>query len=326
MTMEILKNYTKGLLLFALCSATAMAGDFKVTLLGTGVPNPRPERFSQSTLIEAGSQKLIFDIGRGTAVRVWQAKVPMGRIDAHFITHFHSDHTSGVPDLWLTGWLRPQYGQRTQPFKIYGPTGIKKLMEGLQLAYEDDIKIRLEDEKNPPEGIAVEAHEFEAPLAGETLVVYEKDGVKVSTFEVDHGDVIKPTVGYRIDYDGRSVVLSSDTRFNEEVIRQAKGTDLLIHEVAAIRPELLKQSDAFQRIFAHHVSPEQAGEVFERAKPKLAVYSHIARYDSKDISAPTDEDIINETRKTYEGPLVVGVDLMQFDIGANGISISVVNP
>lgn len=319
------KKLYQGALLFAVCSATAVAGDFKVTLLGTGVPNPRIERFSQSTLIEAGSQKLIFDIGRGTAVRLWQAKVPMGKIDAHFITHFHSDHTSGIPDLWLTGWLRPQYGQRTQVFKIYGPQGVKKLMDGLQMAYEDDIKIRLEDEKNPPEGIAVEAYEFETPTPGNPVVVYEKDGVKVTSFEVDHGDVIKPSLGYRIDYDGRSVVISGDTRFNEEVITQSKGVDLLIHEVAAIKPELLKQSDAFQRIFAHHVSPEQAGEVFERAKPKLAVYSHIARYDSKEISAPTDEDIINETRSTYEGPLVVGTDLMQFDIGTKGISISIAN-
>lgn len=302
----------------ALCATSLLAGDFKVTLLGTGVPNPRPERFSQSTLIEAGSQKLIIDIGRGTAIRVWQAGVPMGSIDAHFITHFHSDHTSGIPDLWLTGWLRPQYAQRTSPFVIYGPTGIKKLMNGLQLAYDDDIKIRLEDEKNPPEGIAVEAYEFEAPA-----VVYEKDGVKVTSFEVDHGDVIKPAVGYRVDYDGRSVVISGDTRLSDNVIEQSKDVDILIHEVAAIKPELLKKSSAFQRIFAHHVSPEQAGTVFEQAKPKMAVYSHIARYDDAEFSAPTDEDIINATRKTYAGPLVVGVDLMQFDIGKEGISISV---
>ena len=317
MKMKKLSKALTGIAL-AICSASVLAGDFKVTLLGTGVPNPRPERFSQSTLIEAGSQKLIIDIGRGTAVRVWQAGVSMGSIDAHFITHFHSDHTSGIPDLWLTGWLRPQYAQRTTPFVIYGPQGVKKLMDGLQMAYEDDIKIRLEDEKNPPEGIAVEAHEFTTPA-----VVYEKDGVKVSSFEVDHGDVIKPAVGYRIDYDGRSVVISGDTRFSTNVVEQGKGVDLLIHEVAAIKPDLLATSSAFQRIFAHHVSPEQAGTVFDQAKPKLAVYSHIARYDSPTISAPTDEDIIKETRKTYKGPLVVGSDLMQFHIGKEGVSINV---
>lgn len=246
----------------------ACAGDFKVTLLGTGVPNPRPERFGQSTLVEAGSQRLIFDVGRGAAVRLWQVKVPIGSIDAHFLTHYHSDHTSGIPDLWLTGWLRPRYGQRKSSFVIYGPEGVKRLMDGLQVAYADDIKIRLEDEKNPPEGIAVDVHEF-ADVA-QPQVVYEKDGVKVTVFEVDHGDVIKPSVGYRVDYDERSVVISGDTRLNGKVVRQGSGVDLLIHEVAAIKPELLAQSDTFQRIFAHHVSPEQAGSVFARAKPRMA--------------------------------------------------------
>ena len=101
-----------------------------VTLLGTGVPNPRPERFSQSTLVEAGSQKLVFDLGRGVTIRLWQLKVPMGRIDAHFITHFHSDHLVGLPDLWLTGWLRPPYGQRKKPFLIYGPSGTQRRGSG----------------------------------------------------------------------------------------------------------------------------------------------------------------------------------------------------
>ncbi|RKJ98773.1 MBL fold metallo-hydrolase [Alicycliphilus denitrificans] len=300
------------------CAGTlAAAGDFKVTLLGTGVPNPRPERFSQSTLVEAGTQKLVFDVGRGMPIRLWQVKVPMGRIDAHFLTHFHSDHLVGLPDLWLTGWLRPRYGQRTKPFLIYGPAGTRQLMQGLQTAFADDIKIRLVDEQNPPEGITVDAREFEAPA-----VVYERDGVKVSSFTVDHGDVIKPAVGYRIDYGGRSAVISGDTRLSEELVRRAKGVDLLIHEVAAINPGLLKRSPAFQRIFAHHVSPAQAGSVFTRTQPRMAVYSHIARYDDAQTPAPTDEDIVRETRETYKGPLVVGADLMQFDIGAEGIAIN----
>lgn len=304
----------------ACASTLAFAGDFTVTLLGTGVPNPRPERFSQSTLVEAGSQKLLFDVGRGAPIRIWQLKVPMGSINATFLTHFHSDHLIGLPDLWLTGWLRPQYGQRKTPFEIYGPEGTQRLMDGLQMAFADDIKIRLEDEKNPPEGIAVKVHEFTAPA-----VVYEKDGVKVTSFVVDHGDVIKPAVGYRIDYDGRRVVISGDTRLNDEVVRQATGADLLIHEVAAIKPELLARSPAFKRIFAHHVSPQQAGSVFAKAKPKLAVYSHIARYDDPQTPAPNDAEIVQQTRETYGGPLVVGADLMQFDIGKQGVAISIVN-
>lgn len=287
----------------------ALAADMTVTLLGTGVPNPRPNRFSQSTLIEAGSQRLIFDFGRGVTIRLWQKKVPMGTINAGFLTHFHSDHLVGLPDLWLTGWLAPPYGQRKTPFVIYGPPGTKDMMTHLEKAFALDIKIRIEDEKNPPEGIAVQAHDI-APG-----VVYEKDGVKVSAFDVDHGDAIKPAYGYKIEYKGRSVVLSGDTRYSEEVIRQAKGADLLIHEVAAIKPELLERSPSFQRIFAHHVSPEQAGEVFTKSKPKLAVFSHIALYASPQIAAPNEDDILAGTRKTYAGPLVMGEDLMSFEIG-----------
>ncbi|SFC05734.1 ribonuclease Z [Polaromonas sp. OV174] len=299
-----------GCTLLMLPAAMAWAGDFKVTLLGTGVPNPRPDRFSQSTLVEAGSQKMVFDMGRGVSIRLWQAGIPMGSINAHFLTHFHSDHTIGVPDLWLTGWLQPPYGRRTSPFLIYGPKGTKALMDGLQSAYADDIKIRLVDERNPPAGIAVDAKEFEAPA-----VVYERDGVKVSSFVVDQGDDIKPSVGYKVEYRGRSVVMSDDTRLSSEVVRQATGADLLIHEVAVIAPDLLKRSPSFQRIFGHHTSPEEAGTVFARAKPKLAVYSHIARYGDAATPAPPEDAIVQQTRKTYDGPLLLGEDLMQFDIG-----------
>ena len=86
--------------------------DFKVTLLGTGVPVPSPERFSSSTLVEAGDQKLLIDAGRGATIRLFQIKVPIGRIDALFLTHFHSDHTIGIPDVWLTGWLESYFGTR----------------------------------------------------------------------------------------------------------------------------------------------------------------------------------------------------------------------
>lgn len=304
----------------AMCASLAMAGDFKVTLLGTGVPNPRPDRFSQSTLVEAGSQKLVFDLGRGVTIRLWQLGIPMGSINAHFLTHFHSDHTVGLPDLWLTGWLQPPYGRRTTPFVLYGPPGTRKLTEGLLTAYDDDIKIRLVDERNPPQGIAFDVHEFDG-----AAVVYERDGVKVTPFVVDHGEDIHPAVGYKIQYKGRSVVISGDTRLSKEVVEQSRGADVLIHEVAAIDLGLLKSSPSFQRIFGHHTSPEEAGTVFMEAKPKLAVYSHIARYGDAKTPPPNDAEIVQQTRKSYAGPLVVGADLMQFDIGEGG-SISVIPP
>ena len=283
--------------------------DFKVTLIGTASPTPRPDRFGPSTLVEAGDQKFLIDAGRGVPIRLSQMNVPMGKIDVLFLTHYHSDHTSGIPDLWLTGWLPPPFGQRKTPFHVIGPTGAKALMENLEKAYALDIKIRIEDEKLPPEGIAVKVDEFE-----KEGVVYEQNGVKVTAFEVNHGDAIKPAVGYRIDYKGHSAVISGDTRYNENVIKYGTGADLLIHEVAMARPALM-QIPAMQRIIAHHTTPKEAGMVFSKAKPKLAVYTHIVLLSNAQVPEPTLDDLVAETRQTYSGPLEVGEDLTSFEIG-----------
>ena len=106
-------------------AAHAAESDMRVTLLGTGTPVPSPARFGYSTLVEAGGKKLVFDFGRGVTIRLAQLKIPFGTIDAHFLTLFHSDHLVGLPDLWLTGWLRPAYGSRNHPFVLYGPPGLR---------------------------------------------------------------------------------------------------------------------------------------------------------------------------------------------------------
>jgi ribonuclease Z len=291
-------------------SSPALASDFKVTLLGTASPTPRTDRFGPSTLVEAGDQKFLFDAGRGVPIRLVQIKVPLGKIDALFITHYHSDHTSGIPDVWLTGWLSPPYGRRAQPFRVIGPTGAKTLMANLEKAYALDVKIRIEDEKLPPAGVATSVEEFD-----QDGVVYEKNGVKVTAFTVDHGAAIKPAVGYRVDYNGHAVVISGDTRPSENIVKYGKGADLLIHEVGSARPELLAASVPVQRIIAHHTTPKEAGTVFARAQPKLAAYTHIVLLSNEKIAEPTLDDVVAETRQTYDGPLVVGEDLMSFEIG-----------
>jgi len=283
--------------------------DFKVTLLGTGTPIPVPDRFGPSTLVEAGDQKLLIDAGRGASIRLYQLGVPIGRLDALFLTHYHSDHTVGIPDVWLTGWLEAHFGTRTEPLRVIGPTGAKTLMMHLERAYALDVGIRIEDEKLPPQGAAVSVVEFDGDG-----VVYDRSGVRVIAFEVDHGDAIKPAFGYRIEYDGRVAVVSGDTRFNRNVIEYGAGADLLIHEVAIVRPVLAREP-FIQRIMAHHTSPEEAGRVFAQTRPKLAVYTHLVLLGSKSIPPATLDDLIAETRRTYDGPLVVGEDLMQFDIG-----------
>ena len=284
--------------------------DFRVTLLGTGVPIPSPDRFGPCTLVEAGDQKFLIDAGRGATIRLFQLKVPIGRIDVQLLTHYHSDHTSGVPDVWLTGWLQSEFGRRTTPYRVIGPAGARELMENLERAYALDIKIRVADEKFPLSGIATDVTEFDREG-----LVYENGGVKVIAFDVDHGDVIKPCCGYRFEYGGRVAVFSSDTRYSQNVIKHGAGADLLVHEVASARPELLKEA-SFQRIIAHHTTPRDVGRVFAQTRPKLAAFTHILQLGNAEIPAPTIDDIIAETRETYDGPLVVGEDLMAFEIGA----------
>jgi ribonuclease Z len=282
---------------------------FRITLLGTGVPTPRPDRFGPSTLVEAGDRKLLIDAGRGTTIRLYQLGVPLGRIDALLLTHYHSDHTCGIPDLWLTGWLGSYYARRTKPFRVIGPVGARMLMSNLEKAYGADIKIRIEDERLPLEGVATVVEEFH-----QDGIVYDKNGIKVIAFEVDHGDAIKPAYGYRIEYNGRVAVISGDTRYNANVIKHGTGADLLVHEVAAARPELMAEA-YIQRIIAHHTTPREAGLVFRQTRPKLAVYTHIVMLSSEKVPASQIDEIVSETRQTYDGPLLVGEDLMSFEIG-----------
>jgi len=276
---------------------------FRVTLLGTGTPVPSIERLGYSTLIEAGEQRLVFDFGRGVAIRLAQLKVPLGSINAHFLTHFHSDHTSGLPDLWLTGWLRPAYGQRNQSFVIYGPKGLNDLTSGLSAAYARDIVTRAEDEKSPMSGITFEPHEIEAG------VVYEKEGLVVTAFNNDHGDKVKPSLGYKIQYKGKTVVLSGDTKYSEEVVKQSTNADLLVHCVTVIPSDLLKQFPQYQAVYDHLASPEQAAKVFKAASPKQVVFSHIGLNGNSTV-----QDLMQRTRAIYTGPLQVGEDLMAFDL------------
>jgi ribonuclease Z len=191
------------------------AQDLKVTLLGTGSPIPVIDRFGPSTLVEAGPEKLLIDCGRGASLRLWQRHVPLGAVTAVFLTHLHSDHVVGIPDLWLTGWLPPPFGHRTGAFQIWGPTGTKELMANLQKAFAADIQFRIAD-GIPQLGIAILAHDITQGL------VYEKNGVKVTAFEVDHATA-KPAFGYRIDYGGHSVVLSGDTRLSEPITFRFSG-------------------------------------------------------------------------------------------------------
>jgi ribonuclease Z len=290
------------LFLSTVVPAAAQKSDIRVTLLGTGCPPPVMSRFGPSILVEAGEQKFLFDAGRGALQRLMQSNVRWQDVKGVFFTHLHSDHVVGFPDLWLTGWLVAP--GRSVPLRVWGPRGTRKMMSHLEQAYESDIQVRLQNERVEPEGVVLEVEDTREG------VVYESGGAKVTAFEVDHAPV-KPAFGYRIDYSGRSVVLSGDTRFSENLIRYARGVDVLVHEVIA--PEALQQSglspERTKKIIAYHTTPEQAGEVFSRTRPRLAVYSHIVP------PAASEQSLLPPTRRMYSGPLELGEDLMVIEVG-----------
>lgn len=288
--------------------------EFRVTLLGTGSPAPAMNRFGPGVLVQVAGKNLLIDAGRGVTQRLWQAGLKLGQVDAVFLTHLHSDHIVGLPDLWLTGWLEAAYAQRKGPLVVYGPQGTQNLMNGLRTAFDWDIKARIADQNLSPESIQSKVTEIKPG------VIYDQQGLKVTAIEVDHGDLLHPSFGFRIDFNGRSVTLSGDTRFNENLIRQAQGTDLLIHQVAAAHPDLLKLP-AFQVIMAHHTSPQEAGTVFSRVKPAMAVFYHFVLLGTPTIKPVTEKEVFDLARTTYDGPMLIGEDRMAFQIEPGKVTL-----
>ena len=297
---------TKGVVDVAASSSQAPAyvpvprGQLRVVLLGSAAgPLVNLQQYGASTLVEAGGVRLLFDCGRGATMRLAQMGISSGTISRLLLTHLHSDHVLQIPDLLLTGWLGTGRGDgRPGPLTVWGPEGTVAMMDHLQQAFAFDIRMRRDiDEKIPGEGIKVVSHDI-----GQG-VVFDEQGVKVTAFLVDHG-IVAPALGYRIDYGDHSVVLSGDTRVSENLITFAKGADVLVHEV--VDPAVIRaRSPNADAIIAHHTTAEEAGEIFTRVRPRLAVYSH----------APNTEAVIAQTRKTYSGPLQGPEDMLTIDIG-----------
>lgn len=284
----------------------------KVMLLGTrSGPAIDPERAGIGTLIVAGPERLLFDVGRGVPTAMSRMGIVPADVTKVFLTHLHSDHVIDLPELYLYPWASQG---RTTPFEVWGPDGTKAMMQNLQKAFAFDIRIRRDvEEKFPGSGIKVIATDIREGI------VYQANGVKVTAFLVDHGPV-KPAFGYRVEYRQHSVVLSGDTRPSENLVKFARGADLLIHEVGARSKqdpiftgppdELLPNSRAtrglVKKILDHHTDPLEAGTIFERVKAKLAVFSHYPG------AAAT---ILPLVRQTYAGPLEFGEDGMTIDVG-----------
>jgi ribonuclease Z len=271
-------------------SASESSDEMRVTLLGTGTPFPDPERFGSAILVEVAGKKLLFDCGRGVVIRLTEAGVNPKDIDGLFLSHLHSDHVVGIPDLWLSGWFLG----RSKPLPIWGSPGIHGMAEHLAQAFAFDIHIRqAPPDPLPSKGVEIDAHEV---AQGE---IYNDGSTQVSAFLVDHGTV-KPAFGYRVDSGGHSVVISGDTKFCQNLVDFAKGTDCLIHTAWSAGWE--NRTPPSKRSIA---SAEDAGRVFAIVKPKLAIIYHY-----KD-----EEGLWDAVRKEYKGPFVIGKDLMTINVG-----------
>lgn len=302
-------NFTKAMVLalavliapFAVSNSGAEER-IRVTLLGTGGPEFFPDRLGISTLVEANGHKLLFDVGRGTDQRLYESRVNPKEIRSIFLTHLHNDHYEGLPVLWMTPWFLLG---RDHSFELWGPEGTKEMVEGMRQMFAHDLENRV-NKFNPEENLAIEVHTI---TDGE---VFSRDGVTVTAFPVEHKDG-NPAYGYRIDYDGHSVVLSGDTTLNENVIKHSEGADVIIHNVIAFS-ERLSAMPEMQGVLAKLTTPEQAAEVFTRAQPKMAVFSHIV---TKELgNSEGREAILSRTRAAgYDGPLTMGEDRMVISIG-----------
>lgn len=281
-----------------------------VTLLGTGTPQPDISRFGSATLVQAGGLTLLFDAGRGASLRLTQAGIRLGAIDAVFLTHFHSDHTAGLGDVYASGYIPGPFGKRQSALPVYGPPGIHDLTEGLMRAFEGDRRERA-IQSIPPDSTLMVAHQIAEG------VVFDQNGVTVRAFGTYHHD-FAATYGYRIDHAGHSVVLSGDTAADPRVAHAAQGCDLLVHEVAAIHESMADNPFFRDVVMKGHTSPEDAARIFAQARPKLAVFTHIVQLPGGKIG-PSVDSILGRTRALYDGAVIEGCDLMTLHIGEGGV-------
>jgi len=264
------------------------------------------DRFGPSTLVEAADQKLLFDCGRGTMQRVYQTQPQVRGFDKLFLTHLHSDHTTGIPDLMIT---RNIMDRSDSPLRIWGPRGTEAMVSHLREAFKVDLKVR--DEVERVYGVGHQGgYEVDAVDVDEGFT-YERDGLSVEPFRVNHygGYSDEPSLGYRIRYDGRCAVLSGDTRYCENLVEYSRGADLLIHEVAAA-PIGAAIFDGVRYVLSLHTGPEECGSVFSEVKPRLALFYHVIQCLGVSL-----EEIMDRARRGYDGSVVFGEDLMRVKIG-----------
>ena len=208
----------------------------------------------------------------------------------------------------MTGTIRQKFGGRNGPLHVHGPPGIERIAEGAWIATGPDRDIRVADNEIDAEHMRIIPHEYSEG------VVYDRGGLVIRAIEVDHGDFIDIAYGFRVEYAGHVFVHSHDTRYNENLIAQAHGADVFVHEVAAARPEVQEAMPAVKLVMEHHASPAEVGRVFAQTRPKLALLTHLVLLKPDPVSI---NEVMQELAAEYDGTVMVAEDLLSIEIGRN---------
>ena len=275
----------------------------RLVILGSGTPNPSPLQSGCSLAIIVFDTPYIIDFGPGLIRKAAALSPSYGgnikgleakNIKRAFLTHLHSDHTTGYPDLILTPWVMG----RDEPLEVYGPEGIDKMTAKIIEAYEDDIKYRLYgSEPANNQGWRVNSHEITAEG-----VVYQDKNVKVEAFPVSHG-TWPNAWGFRFTTPDKIIVISGDTAPCQKITEYAQGADILVHEVYS-RAGFDKRDEDWKNYHSkHHTSTYELGEIAAKTNPKLVVLYHILFWGA------SEQDLIDEINKNYKGKVITGRDL-----------------
>lgn len=296
-------------------------GQLHVVLCGTGSPLADVNRAQACTAILAGNEFILVDTGSGSWRKVAVNNLPAQNLSAVLLTHFHSDHIGDLGEAVMQSWV----AGRAQKLNVYGPPGIEKVVSGFTEAYSLDTDYRVlhhGEEMVPRSAAGAVAIPIKLKKDNEAVLVFERNGLKVLAFKVNH-DPVTPAYGYRFEYKGRVVVVSGDTAKSENLAKNAAGADLLIHEVLA--KNLLQFAAAnFEKsgnkrraklasdIITYHTSPTEAAEVAAAAKVETLVFTHLVPVPS----AQTEPAFTRGVSEIFKGKVVLGTDGMRFDLPA----------
>ena len=270
----------------------------RAVLLGTGAPPPNPQRRGPSALVSLGTEHFLVDAGSGVGVQLMRAGLRPYDWPRVLITHHHSDHTIDLGHLLITRWI---VGQNA-PLEVWGPAGTTRQMAKLLDWLDWDIEVRRSHMQARPRP-DVRVTEIEEGK------VMEAGGVTVSAFLVDH-DPVKPAFGFRFDGGGRSIAISGDTRPSENLMKWSHGVDVLIHECCEMAhtswypgcgwPTI---EEKVRDLASYHTQPPDLGRVAAGARAKRLVVTHL-------MPGSVPADIADHARRHYDGPVVIGEDLI----------------